>query len=304
MLPESEVVIIKPNWYSPNPGNFTKASIMEHIIKTLDRRIVVIEGYSLDRQNGSMKFRVNGEDVNWNWLKDHGWQWIKTPRYWDMLETQDEWFLEKHGFKDLFNEYDIEYINVSEEIWKGRTVEPSVVEKHVSEKFGELTFEKIYGFMPEKLYRLRGAPLISLGKIKGAKGSYPSLSVKNLFGLIPDPLRVWWHGPGNRRLDESILDIMRLYASFFTLYGVCDGVEEITVVDPVGDLKFPWGNFKIMKNPGIISFGKNLLELDSLLCSLIGVDPSQVGYLKAADEQPDSDHVKISRQLSKLWLKL
>lgn len=301
LLPEAENFVIKPNWYSPHPGSFSTVSVMRQLLEAIDGKVTVIEGHSLDRQDGSMKFQVNGEEVNWNWLMNHSWEWVKDPRHKKELRLQEEWFLEEYGFKDLFKEFCVEYINISEEVWAGRIVDPKKVEERVKNRFGELKFKEVYGFMPSKMYRYEGSPLISLGKVKGAGGSYPSLSVKNLFGLLPDPLRVWWHGPENSRLDYSILDIFRLYESFFDLYGLCDGVEEITVVDPEGGLKFPWGRFNLIRKPGLIGFGQDLVELDSIICGLIGINPQQVCYLSIAGSKKFEEEIEKAKSLSENW---
>ncbi len=76
--------------------------------------------------------------------------------------------------------------------------------------------EALYGFIPEKLYRHRGAAFLSLSKRK----EYQSFTMKNMFGLIPDPCRAWWHGPKNARLAPSILDINKVYAAHFQLASV------------------------------------------------------------------------------------
>ena len=304
LLPEAENFIIKPNWYSPLPGSFSTVSVMRHLLEVIDGKVMVIEGYSLDRQDGSMKFHVNGEEVNWCWLMNHGWEGVKEPRHKEELRLQEEWFLVEYGFRDLFREFGVEYVNISNEVWAGRVWDPRKVQERVKKRFGELKYKEIYGFMPSKLFRYEGSPLISLGKVKGAGGSYPSLSLKNLFGLIPDPLRAWWHGPENSRLDDSILDIFRLYESFFDLYGLCDGVEEITVVDPEGELNFPWGRFRLIRKPGLIGFGQNLVELDSIICALIGINPRKVSYLSSAGSKKYETLIEKAERLSENWLDL
>lgn len=284
-VPKQETYLIKPNWYSPHPANYTDCSVMEMVFEALDGKIVVIEGYSIDRQDGTMSFTVDGEEVDWGWLMKHpDWSWIKEEGHWDLIREQDDWFLEEHGFSELFSRYGAEYINVTEEIWREKVVDPIVVKGEVEDRFTPVTFERMYGFMPKVLYEYRGSPLISLGKMKGACSDLPSLSIKNMFGLVPDPLRTWWHGPENRRLTRSIIDITKVYATFFKLHGICEAINGITVADPEGDINMPWGRYRMNRKTCTAAYGSDLVELDAVLCALMRINPKAVQYIKAAKD--------------------
>ena len=302
---DSETLIVKPNWFSWHPGNFTDSETLRFLLEVLDTRVVIIEGYTLERQDGSMKFTVDGEEVDWMWiLRNPSWEWAKEGRRWDEIRRQDDWFLEKFGFTDLFEEFGVEYINVTEEVWKGRTVDPIIVKDAVGEKFSPAFTDKLYDFLPERLHDLKGSPLISYGKIKGIGGAYPSLTMKNLFGLIPDPLRTWWHGPDDSRLANSIVDIAKVYVSFFDLYGICEAINTVTVSNPEGEVKTAWGNYEIVRDLGVVASGPDLVTLDAVLCGLIRVDPEKVGYLMKGEEEfgPYSRAlVKKARAVSSDW---
>jgi len=284
-LPESEVLLIKPNWYSPHPSNYTDADALRMVMEAVDAKVIVVEGYSMDRQDGSMSFTVDGEKVDWGWLmRNPGWEWVKEEDRWDQIRSQDRWFRDEHGFTDLFEEHGAEYVNVTEEIWRGSTVESRKVRKRVEERYPAVSTEEIYGFMPRRLAAHMGFPMVSLSRVKGCGGEYPSLSLKNMFGLIPDPLRAWWHGPDNARLDQSIIDITKLYASYFNLYGVNEAVKTLIATDPEGEVKVPWGRYSVKPGHGLVAHGPNLLELDAVTCGLIDVDPGKVGYLQKGGE--------------------
>ena len=53
LLPESVVnsdtVIVKPNWISTDPGEFTDADSMRLLFEALESRIIVVESYCLTR---------------------------------------------------------------------------------------------------------------------------------------------------------------------------------------------------------------------------------------------------------------
>jgi uncharacterized protein (DUF362 family) len=279
-LTGSETVIVKPNWFSPNPANFVDAHALGLLLGALDGKAIVIEGYTLEKHDGSMKFTVDGSEVNWRWVMENpGWGWVREEGRWEEIRRQDEGFLDRYGFSDLFREHGAEYVNVTEEIWSGRTVDPGEVRERVEERYGPVAEAQLYGFMPEALKVHEGTPLVSLGKVKGIGGKFPSLSLKNLFGLIPDPLRSWWHGPGDARLGESIIDIARVYASYFPLYGICEAFREATVMRSKGAVKVEWGSYDIVKDLGFASLGDNLMNLDAVTAAIMRVDPSKVSYI-------------------------
>ena len=278
-------IIIKPNWFSPHPANFTDAETLRVLLEALDSRVIVIEAYSMERQDGSMKFTVDGEEVDWRWIMKHpNWDWIKNGNRWTEIRKQDKWFLDEFGFTDLFNEHEVEYVNVTEEVWQGRIADVEKVKKAVETRFPPVLREELYGLIPQRLYELRGSTLISLGKVKGIRGAYPSLTMKNLFGLIPDPLRSWWHGPNDEWLGRSIVDINKVYAALFKVYGICEALRYATVSDPEGEVKVPWGSYGIAEDLGVLAFGRDLVSLDAVLCRLIGVDPEKISYIKLGEE--------------------
>ncbi len=305
-LTGSETVIVKPNWFSPHPANFTDAHALGLLLEALDGKVIVIEGYTLEKHDGSMKFTVDGSEVDWKWIMENpDWGWAREEGRWEEIRRQDEGFLEEHGLGDLLREHGAEYVNVTEEIWAGRTVDPGEVKARVEGRYDPVAEKKLYGFMPEALRAHEGAPLVSLGKVKGIGGTFPSLTLKNLFGLIPDPLRSWWHGPGDARLGESIIDITRVYASYFPLYGVCEAFREATVMSPEGEVEVEWGRYDVVRDLGFAALGGNLVSLDAVLSGLMGVDPEKVSYLGLGEEafgRYDRSPVDEARAASSRWI--
>lgn len=282
---DSDVLVVKPNWFAPHPANFTDAEALRIMLEAVDSRVVVTEAYTLERQDGSMRFAVDGEEVDWRWILKHPeWGWVKKEGRWDEIRRQDKWFLDEHGFTDLFEEFGIDYVNVTEEVWNGRVVDPSEVKREVEDRFAPVFTDKLYGVLPRKLYDLKDSTLISFGKVKGVMSTFPSLTMKNLFGLIPDPLRTWWHGPNDSTLAKSIVDITKVYSSFFEVYGICEAVREVTVSHPEGEVEVPWGRYNILRDFGVVAMGPNLVSLDAVLCGLIGVDPEKVSYIQRGEE--------------------
>ncbi len=112
-----------------------------------------------------MGFVVDGEEVDWGWILRHpSWDWVREEGRWDEFRRQERWFLDEYGFTDLFEEYGVEYVNVTEEVWSGRTADARAVREAVEERFPPGFREEFYGYVPQRLYDLRGATFISFGK--------------------------------------------------------------------------------------------------------------------------------------------
>ena len=279
-IPKSEVYLIKPNWYSPYPAGFTGSKAIGMLIDALPGPSIVIEGHSLDRQNGTKQYSVLGKKVDWKWLlKNPDWKWMEESNSMGELRRQEKWFLDTHGITETLENRGVDYLNITEEIWSGRSENPERVKNVLGNSHPPILRDKIYGFMPSKLARLKGNTLVSLCRVKGFGGRYPSLSIKNLFGLIPDPMRSWWHGVNDCDLSHNIIDIARLYKAYFNLFGVCEAIDNFTVDNPEGEVKVPWGAYSVAYSEGFASCGSNLIELDAVLCNLIKVDPEKVGYI-------------------------
>ncbi len=284
-LPASENVIVKPNWYSPHSANFTDAHALGLLLDAVDARFIVVEGHSLDRQDGSLTYTVDGEKVDWRWImRNPDWGWIMDGDRLDLLRAQDKWFMDTYGFTDLLAAHDTEYVNVTEEIWAGRTLDHTEAKSAVESIYPPVHVDKLYGFMPKRLAQHRGSTLISLGRMKGYGSAYPSLTVKNIFGFIPDPMRSWWHGQEDSRLSDSIIDTVKLYASYFRLYGVCEAFKSLTLSDPEGEVKTSWGCYGVREVEGFAVHGPNLLDVDAVTCGLIEVDPDKVGYISEGEK--------------------
>ena len=279
-LLQSQTVIIKPNWVSADPGDFTDADTLRVLLEALDSRVVVTESYMLARSLNihphGLPFAANGEEVNWRWLlQGAGWRWLINHPDWrwfqgsehrDQLVREDQAFLDAKGFTELFDEYDVTYLNVTEEVWSGRTADPAEVKRAVEACYDPVHCETLYGMVPGKLFDLRGSAFISLARMK----MYASFTIKNLFGMIPDPLRSYWHGPNNCAVAQNIVDINKIYHALFDLYGVCEALFSLPVLDVNGQHEGIYsGKYTIHDGTGFVATGRNLAALDALLLSLI-----------------------------------
>ncbi|MCW4027292.1 MAG: DUF362 domain-containing protein [Candidatus Bathyarchaeota archaeon] len=276
---ESETIIIKPNWVSGEPADFTDSETLRMLLEALDSHIVVTEsrclGRSLNLLEQGMNFTVGDKEANWKWLlKGDGWNWIienpdwdwfRRGGHWDQIKKEDKAFLDEHGFTDLFKEFNVSYINVTDEVWSGRIADPTEVNRSVEARFKPAQKEELYSMVPKKLHDLRGSTFISFARLK----MYASFTLKNLFGMIPDPLRSWWHGPKNSRIATSIVDINKVYHSLFNVYGICEALNTTAFPHPEGKSEGTYtGKYNITEGLGVVAFGRDLVSLDAILLNL------------------------------------
>jgi hypothetical protein len=291
---ESETVVIKPNWVDVEPGGFIDAEIMRTLFEVLDSRIVVTESLHLGRAFNilpdGMAFTADGKEVNWRWLlKGDGWKWLYDKPdwdwfmeggHWEQIVREDETFLDEQGFNDLFEEFGVEYINTTDDVWRGRHADPAEVKKAVESHFKPVHYERMYGMVPQRLYDLRGSTFISFARLK----QYASFTLKNMFGMIVDPMRPWWHGPRNERIASSIVDINKVYHSLFNVYGVLTSLYGTAVPNPQGEYLGEYmGRYDMVEGFGFVAYGRDLVSIDSLL---MGLTEDWIGVVDRVNREP------------------
>jgi uncharacterized protein (DUF362 family) len=115
--------------------------------------------------------------------------------------------------------------------------------------------------------------LVSMPKLKTHHWAGMTLSMKNLFGIVPGVKYGWpknflhWHG-----INESIVDINSTIRSHFAI------VDGIVGMD---------GNGPIQGTPkpvGVLVFGDDLVAVDATSARIAGVNPGKIGYLQKAGE--------------------
>lgn len=133
------------------------------------------------------------------------------------------------------------------------------------------------GFAPthQRMYfanTVLGADLIvSLAKMKTHHWAGATLSMKNLFGLIPGSVYGW---PKNvlhlYGINESIVELNRLFPNTFAIIDGVVGME---------------GNGPIQGKPkqaGVIVMGSDVRAVDATCCRIMGINPKLVEYLEFA----------------------
>lgn len=116
--------------------------------------------------------------------------------------------------------------------------------------------------------------LVSLPKMKTHHWVGATLSMKNLFGLVPGGVYGWpknnlhWNG-----INESIADLHGTTPSQFAIVDGIVGME---------------GNGPIQGTPkpaGVIVAGSDPVAVDCTCCRIMGIDPEKIDYIKLADSQ-------------------
>ncbi|MEW6033128.1 MAG: hypothetical protein AB1645_09690 [Bacillota bacterium] len=234
-------IVVKVPWFSPHPANFVGARELDLLLSCLPAgRAVVVEAYSGARNYGGREITPENGRANWEWIRE-----------------QDKLFREREGINGVLARHGAEYLNVTEEVWQGRVAPAEAVRRLVEKAYpagtgavasvgraaggevaggmglgagahaaGEMVpavaQEELYGVVPRALFDLRGGVMVSFAKLK--TGSW---SLKNLFGLIPDPIRGRWHGEEGQLLGRSIIDISAIYRALFRVAGIVEGIYEV-----------------------------------------------------------------------------
>jgi hypothetical protein len=262
-------LLLKPNWFSPYPGMFTDAATLALFCDAVDGPKIVIEGHAACRNDGSREITPENGRENWDWIRE-----------------QEAAYFERFGLDAVLGRDDVTYVNVTDEVWEGRVAPEGEVRAAVEGTGGALAFEELYGVMPAALLEWRGRPLIDLARVKvsGPRPEGPgfSLSLKNMFGLIPEPNRGVYH----TRLPDAIVDAHALYGAFFDVVGVCEGVFHAVRMGDEGAYDTSWGyRYDDVEGLGIVVAGAKAAEADAFAAALFGADVSSRDVMTSAQKR-------------------
>jgi len=125
-------------------------------------------------------------------------------------------------------------------------------------------------WLPDAL--ARADLVVSVAKMKTHHWAGATLSMKNLFGVMPGIIYGWpknvLHFAG---IEPSILDIN---ATVRPAFAIVDGIVGME------------GDGPIMGDPvtsGVLVMGRNPTAVDATACRIMGIDPNALGYLHQAD---------------------
>jgi uncharacterized protein (DUF362 family) len=126
--------------------------------------------------------------------------------------------------------------------------------------------------------------VISMPKIKTHHWAGVTLSLKNLFGIVPGSVYGWpknalhWQG-----IDNSIVELAATVPIHFV---IADGVE---AMEGNGPLHGP------MKPLGCLVFADDPVAADATCCASMGIDPRRVRHLQRASSLGNLDMTRIEQ---------
>jgi uncharacterized protein (DUF362 family) len=115
--------------------------------------------------------------------------------------------------------------------------------------------------------------LVSMPKIKTHHWAGMTLSMKNLFGIVPGVIYGWpknflhWHG-----IHQSVVDICSTVQPHFV---IADGIIAMEGNGPIQGKS---------KQCGVLVFGDDPVAVDSTCVRLAGLNPEKIEYLQIAGE--------------------
>jgi uncharacterized protein (DUF362 family) len=124
--------------------------------------------------------------------------------------------------------------------------------------------------------------LVSMPKMKTHHWVGATLSMKNLFGLVPGGVYGWpknvlhWAG-----IEESIAD---LHAAFPRQFAIVDGIVGMQGNGPIQG---------VPKSVGVVVAGSDPVAVDATCCRIMRINPYSIGYLRLATGGVDA---QISEQ--------
>jgi len=113
--------------------------------------------------------------------------------------------------------------------------------------------------------------LVSMPKMKTHHWVGATLSMKNLFGVVPSGVYGWPKNPLHwAGIDECIAD---LHGAFPQQFAIVDGIVAMEGNGPISG---------VPKHSGVIVAGHDPVAVDSTCCRIMRIDPHQIGYLRMA----------------------
>ena len=169
----------------------------------------------------------------------------------------NEYLLTASGIYRVLKEHRVPYVDLNSD-----DVRPTRLRSSFT------TLEQLY--LPETLYN--ADVLVSMPKLKTHHWAGVTLSLKNMFGVVPGSVYGWpknilhWQG-----IHNSILDINSSLP-----------VRQFAIVDGVVGME---GNGPLQgqaKDSGILIFGEDLVAVDATAARLMRIEPKKIKYLAEA----------------------
>jgi hypothetical protein len=248
----AERCLVKPTWHGYATGTYSDPLALDTLLSGLPEGALFVEGHTASKNSGTRRF---------DWETE-----ARAERVW--IREQEQTYLEKTGIKSVLHRHRAGFLNVTECWWDEACAPAERVREVLAERGVTLRYEELLGYVPEALFRLRGAPLVSFARFKGPT----RLSISNLFGLLPEPLRSAWHGPNITYFASVCADLAKLYGTLFRLHGLVESLSFAVRWDRKGVYRSRYGNYDLVESPRVVCLGRSLAAVDVLAARLQGQD--------------------------------
>ena len=171
----------------------------------------------------------------------------------------NEYLLSASGLYDVIKEHRVRYIDLNSD-----DVRPTPLRSSFTD------LKQLY--LPETLYS--ADVLVSMPKLKTHHWAGVTLSLKNMFGVVPGVVYGWpknilhWQG-----IHQSILDINSSLP--LPQFAIVDGIVGMEGNGPLQGQA---------KNSGVLIFGDDLVAVDATAARLMTIEPQKIQYLAQAGE--------------------
>jgi uncharacterized protein (DUF362 family) len=171
----------------------------------------------------------------------------------------NEYLLSASGLYDVIRDHQVRYLDLNTD-----DVRPTPVRSDYTR------FKQLY--LPETLFN--SDLLVSMPKLKTHHWAGVTLSMKNMFGIVPGAVYGWpknilhWQG-----IDNSILDINSSLP--LPQFAIVDGIVGMQGNGPLQGQA---------KASGVLVFGDDFVSVDASAARLMKLEPRKINYLAKADE--------------------
>ena len=171
----------------------------------------------------------------------------------------NEYLLSASGLYDVIKEHRVRYVDLNSDDVRATPLRSSFTD-----------LKQLY--LPETLYN--ADLLVSMPKLKTHHWVGVTLSLKNMFGVVPGVVYGWpknilhWQGIG-----QSILDINSSLP--LPQFAIVDGIVGMEGNGPLQGQA---------KNSGVLIFGDDLVAVDATAARLMTIEPQNIDYLATAGE--------------------
>lgn len=191
----------------------------------------------------------------------------------------NEYLLSASGLYDVIKEHRVRYVDLNTD---------DVRSTPLRSRFTDL--KQLY--LPETLYN--ADVLVSMPKLKTHHWVGVTLSLKNMFGVVPGIVYGWpknilhWQG-----INNSILDINSSLP--LPQFAIVDGIVGMEGNGPLQGQA---------KNSGVLIFGEDLVAVDATAARLMTLEPQKIDYLATAGEFLGNLHQEKIQQVGERLDKL